>query len=73
MPPLETVHAMRIEEAKELPRWLRTADVQDALMPWRPRMAEIGLFKRKLNLGQAQYHKRFVALRKKLAKSQASA
>jgi transcriptional regulator GlxA family with amidase domain len=68
MPPLEYVHAMRLEEAKQM---LESGD-----QPIEAIANEVGyedagyfsrLFKRKVNLTPAQYRKRFGALRKSLS------
>lgn len=67
MPPLEYVHAMRLEEAKQM--------LEAGNMPVEAIANEVGyedagffsrLFKRKVNLTPAQYRKRFGALRQSL-------
>jgi len=67
MPPLEYVHAMRIEEAKQM--------LEAGEEPIESIAHEVGyedaaffsrLFKRKVNLSPAQYRKRFGALRQSL-------
>jgi transcriptional regulator GlxA family with amidase domain len=67
MPPLEYVHALRIEEAKQM--------LEAGSEPIEAIAHEVGyedaaffsrLFKRKVNLSPAQYRKRFGALRQSL-------
>jgi transcriptional regulator GlxA family with amidase domain len=67
MPPLEYVHALRIEEAKQM--------LEAGEEPVEAVAHEVGyedaaffsrLFRRKVNLGPAQYRKRFGALRRSL-------
>jgi transcriptional regulator GlxA family with amidase domain len=73
MPPLEYVHALRIEEAKQM--------LEAGEDPVEAIAHEVGyedaaffsrLFRRKVNLGPAQYRKRFGALRRSLATGGAS-
>jgi len=67
MPPLEYVHALRLEEAKQM--------LESGELPVEAIANEVGyedagyfsrLFRRKVNLTPAQYRKRFGALRKAL-------
>jgi transcriptional regulator GlxA family with amidase domain len=67
MPPLEYVHALRIEEAKQM--------LEAGNDPIEAIAHEVGyedaaffsrLFKRKVNLSPSQYRKRFGALRQSL-------
>ena len=68
MPPLEYVHALRLEEAKQM--------LESDSQPVEAIASEVGyedpgffsrLFRRKVNLTPAQYRKRFGAMRKVLA------
>ncbi len=67
MPPLEYVHAMRLEEAKQM---LEASDLPIEAIANEVGYEDAGffsrLFKRKVNLSPAQYRKRFGALRKSL-------
>jgi transcriptional regulator GlxA family with amidase domain len=68
MPPLEYVHAMRLEEAKQM---LESGDLPIEAIANEVGYEDAGyfsrLFKRKVNLTAAQYRKRFGALRKSLS------
>jgi transcriptional regulator GlxA family with amidase domain len=67
MPPLEYVHALRLEEAKQM---LEAGDLPIEAIANEVGYEDAGffsrLFKRKVNLSPAQYRKRFGALRRSL-------
>ncbi len=70
MPPLEYVHALRLEEAKQM---LESSDLPVEAIALEVGYEDAGyfsrLFRRKVNLTPAQYRKRFGNLRKALQAS----